>query len=265
MTPIAILARDLARPNRAQAAAMLDAEIAAWLALLDRLDAADWTVRTVCPKWDVGDIARHLLGQAEDIARPWLFPLRNRRARRSYPELPTLDGHMEVQADEHGHRDQSEVTEMFGRLWPKAARRMRRLPAPLRALSVTTGLDMMPKLTIGYLHDVIYTRDLWMHRDDVCQATGAALVLDAHDAAVVSQVIRDLDEVAWAGPPLLLELTGPAGGQWRLGGGAPIATVRADAVAFMRSLAGRDDSATIELITGDAHACTEAGDVRLPF
>jgi hypothetical protein len=55
---------------------------------------------TVCTAWDVADIVRHMIGQAEDLLYPWRF---------------------------------------FVRTW---------------AL------------------DVVVLRDLWMHRDDICEATG---------------------------------------------------------------------------------------------
>jgi hypothetical protein len=40
---------------------------------------------------------------------------------------------------------------------------------------------------------------------------------------------------------VLLELTGPAGGRWALGRGAPAATVRADTVDCLRALSCRND------------------------
>src|SRR6266540_2815533 len=49
--------------------------------------------------------------------------------------------------------------------------------------------------------------------------------LDADNRVVVAQVIADLGW-AWEGPPVLLELTGRAGGRWTLGQGAPVATAR---------------------------------------
>ena len=73
--------------------------------------------------------------------------------------------------------------------------------------------------TIGYLTDIILTRDPWMHRADIARATGAAHVLDAgHDGAIVADVVAE-----WAarhGQPFTLELAGPAGGSFSGGPGA---------------------------------------------
>jgi hypothetical protein len=41
-------------------------------------------------------------------------------------------------------------------------------------------------------------------------------------------------------PPVRLELTGPAGGAWTLGGDPRAATVVADPVDYLRALAGRN-------------------------
>ena len=102
---------------------------------------------------------------------------------------------------------------------------------------------------VAYLLDVILNRDLWMHRVDLSRATGRPLVSGGHDQQIVAQVVRDL-ALGWSAAPVALELTGPAGGFWRLGSGDPVAVVRADAVAYLRALSGRDDDVVLELISG---------------
>jgi len=90
--------------------------------------------------------------------------------------------------------------------------------------------------TIGYLIDVILTRDPWMHRADIARATGTDLVLTAeHDGVLVADVAAE-----WAarhGQPYTLHLTGPAGGTWSRGDGGPL--IETDAVEFCRALSGR--------------------------
>jgi hypothetical protein len=65
--------------------------------------------------------------------------------------------------------------------------------------------------------------------------------------------------------PVVLELTGGAGGTWLVGDGRPIATVRADAVAYMRTLAGRDDDPVLEVVSGDSSARAATAAARYPF
>jgi hypothetical protein len=88
----------------------------------------------------------------------------------------------------------------------------------------------------GFLVDVVLTRDVWMHRVDIARATGRVLVLTAeHDGALVAGVVAE-----WAdrhGQPYRLRLTGPAGGSWSRGDGAP--QLEVDAVEFCRTLCGR--------------------------
>lgn len=88
--------------------------------------------------------------------------------------------------------------------------------------------------TLGFLGDVIMTRDPWMHRIDISRAVGAPLVLTAdHDGVLVDDVVRE-----WAqrhGRPFTLHLTGPAGGTW--GEGGPV--LEFDAVEFCRALSVR--------------------------
>jgi hypothetical protein len=90
--------------------------------------------------------------------------------------------------------------------------------------------------TFGYLLDVIQTRDPWLHRVDICRATGRELVLTAeHDGRLVADVVAD-----WAarhGEPFDLILTGPAGGRFVVGTGGPV--IEIDAIEFCRVLSGR--------------------------
>ena len=81
-----------------------------------------------------------------------------------------------------------------------------------------------------------------MHRVDLARATGRPFVLGDHDRQIVAPVVGDLAR-GWSSVPVpvALELTGPAGGGWLLGSGDPVAVVRAEAVAYMRALAGRDE------------------------
>jgi hypothetical protein len=90
--------------------------------------------------------------------------------------------------------------------------------------------------TIGYLLDVILTRDPWMHRIDIVRATGAEHVLTAdHDALIVVDVVAEWKQRH--GQPYALQLNGPAGGSWTSGAGGP--RIELDAIEFCRVLSGR--------------------------
>jgi hypothetical protein len=91
---------------------------------------------------------------------------------------------------------------------------------------------------LGYLVDIILTRDTWMHRTDVATATGRPLELTReHDGRIVADVVAEW--VRRHGQPCTLHLTGPAGGTFVHGDGSEELTV--DAIEFCRILSGRDE------------------------
>ena len=108
---------------------------------------------------------------------------------------------------------------------------MRRLPMKQELGDGTTETWRM-----GYLLDIILTRDTWMHRSDLAEAVGTPMTLTAeHDGRLIADVVAE-----WArrhGRPFTLHLTGPAGGTYRQGTGAAELTL--DAVTFCRILSGR--------------------------
>jgi uncharacterized protein (TIGR03083 family) len=243
------------------------AELEAELALLGSLDGRDWRRPTDCAGWDVHDLTAHLVGEYEEILRPWVLLRRLRKGHGRYPGLSRLDAHNQQQIDELGNRSGPGLIAELARLGPSAIRARRRLPGLLRGLPVARlfpeEAQRMPDVGLGYLLDVILVRDVWMHRVDLARATGRPLVLEGHDREVVAQVVRDVSR-SWEGPSLLLELTGPAGGRWLLGDDGPVAGVRADAVGYLRAVSGRDDRPTLE-VDGDPAAAAAAAAVRLVF
>jgi uncharacterized protein (TIGR03083 family) len=267
MTTTAIAAREIARADRASARRHRDAELEAWQHLMTTLDGTDWKHRTVCTEWDVADIVGHLCGQAEDVIRPWSFPLRDRRAKRVYPDVPLLDAHMLVQADEHRGTAPDELRGEFDKLWGKATRTIARNPGVFRNLKIKVeGFPGFEKISFAYIQDILLARDLWMHRDDVCQALDREFDAGPYAGEVVAQVMLDLvDGPFWKGTPVVVTLTGQGGGTYQLGEGEPIATVQTDAVGYLRMLSGRDDTVVVELVDGDPQGVEATASCRMPF
>lgn len=257
----AVLAGEIGRAGRERCRDHRDAEIQAWHDLLASLEGTEWHRRTVCDEWDVADIAGHLIGQAEDVTRPLSFPRRFRKAKRVYPALPRFDAHMMVQADEHRGTPPAELRAQFDRAWGKATRAIARNPALIRR--VTMNVEGIP-MTLGYVRDILLARDLWMHRDDVCQAVGRPFDPGPYAEEVIAQVMYDVDAMSFWGerPAVVLELTGPGGGTYRLGRGEPVGHAAVDAVSYMRTLSGRDDEPAV---SGDAVAAEAVATCRMPF
>lgn len=95
-------------------------------------------------------------------------------------------------------------------------------------------------VAVGELLDVVLTRDVWLHRIDICRAAGRPPEPDAaFDGRVVADVVA-----YWAarhGRPAQLHLGGPAGGHHAQGAAGPVLDL--DAVEFCRVLSGRADAA----------------------
>ncbi|MFC0861818.1 maleylpyruvate isomerase family mycothiol-dependent enzyme [Sphaerimonospora cavernae] len=252
------------RTDRDQAVAISEAEGHAALALLGKFRDGDWRRPTDCVGWDVRTLVSHLVAQCEDNISLRMMMRRHIVGRRRYPEKIALDGHTAVQIDDHATETGPALVENFASLWPRATRARRWTPGPMRRVAVDTGMPGVPKLPIGYLLDVIYPRDLWMHRVDLARATGQTVTLGEHDRQIIEQVIRDL-ALAWSAAPVALELTGVAGGSWLVGSGDPVAVVRADAVAYMRALSGRDDDVALELVSGAEDAIALVRNARVVF
>jgi uncharacterized protein (TIGR03083 family) len=248
-----------------QVAEVATAELEASLALLGDLDDGDWARPTDCAGWTVHDLTAHLAGQYQGLASPAVYLRRHRRAHRRYPELSRLDADNRQQIDDLGGQTGPELAAMLAAIGPKAIRARRRVPSLVRRLRAGRMYpeEKLPDDRLSYILDVLGLRDPWMHRVDVARATGRPLVLGAHDRVIVAQVIADLGQ-AWDGPPVLLELTGPAGGRWALGQGTPAATVRADTVDYLRALSGRDDHPDVEA-DGDRATAAALAAARIVF
>lgn len=256
-------ARDLPVTDRRRAAELATQQHAAMLDLLGKLDAADWERSTDCTGWSIRDVVAHLVGLLEESVRFRVMVRHALTARRRYPTLNLLDGANAVQLDDRRGATPAQLRAEFARLAPRAVRARRRLPALIRRTRPPAGYSMPPDISYGQILDVIVVRDALMHRIDIARACGHEPQLVEADAEVVAQVIRDLDRY-WSGPPLVLELTGPAGGRWGLGEGKPVATARLDAVAFCRSLSGRPGTVECEVM-GDQEVKRALVAARVPF
>ncbi len=131
-----------------------------------------------------------------------------------------------------------QLVEHLGAVAPRAVRARRRTPALLRwavRMKQDPPFDT-ERWRFGYLVDTIFTRDVWMHRLDICRATGHDMVVtEDHDGRLVADVVAE-----WArrhGRPFRLVLTGRAGGRWRAGDSG--AHLELDALEFCWVLAGR--------------------------
>jgi uncharacterized protein (TIGR03083 family) len=205
--------------------------------------ADQWGLPTDCEGWTVRDLIGHMVGAMRSAASLRELVRQQatvaRRRRRHGGNVTDIMTALQVELTA-GLTEQQLVAECR-RLALPAARGRARTPRLLRRMRFPVQLGATTeRWTVGYLVDVILTRDAWLHRVDLARALGVAPVLDtSHDARVVADVAAE-----WArrhGRPVHLELTGPAGGRFTFGErrsqAVPALTV--DAVEFCRAVSGR--------------------------
>jgi len=225
--------------DHATAKRLAATEYGRFIGQLRELGPADWARPTACPAWDIHAIACHVLGMAEFAASPIEQARQFRAAKRT--EGPPLDALTALQVRKHRHRPPTEIIARLAAVTPRAAKNRGRTPRLIRQVRlsgqpVDSAGTQTEDWTIGYLTDVILTRDTWMHRTDIAAAADRQPTLTTgHDGILAADVAAE-----WAqrhGQPCTLTLTGPAGGRWAWGTSGP--SYELDAVEFCRIVSGR--------------------------
>ena len=219
-------------------------ELDRFQAQLSRLQAADWRSHTACPAWDVRAVSSHVLAMAE------MFSSFRRNAAQHLPASRAakkgevyIDALTARQVADRRELTPEQITQRLQTFAPRMLRWRTRAPGLMRDRAMPGAQPVssdpgavIERWTFGFLFDTILTRDAWMHRIDIADATGQDLDLSAaHDGVLVAEVVSE-----WASrhtSPYGLSLTGPAGGTWSRGPGGE--SLSLDAIEFCRALAGR--------------------------
>jgi len=229
-----------------EAAGLMTEQLAAYVGELRVLDPVEWSKPTDCSSWDVRQIAAHIAGALDESRHVTVLARHLYRARKNR-DLGLADAINEQQLADRTHRRGPEIVNEIERLTPRAVRRRLKMPRAIRRMPVP-GDDLPAGSNLGYLFDVIYPRDVWLHRVDTERATGRRMQPTSGATAIVAQVVRDLAR-NWIEPTWVLDLG--EFGRWTVGTGQPIATVHSDAVDYLRLLSGRQGSPMLDM-TGDA-------------
>jgi len=233
-------AKTIPKIDHSEAMALQATEFERGLELLRGLTPEQWSIQTECPDWDVRRMWLHVLGASEAGAsmRENIHQMRQARKRCKQSGEPLESGLSGVQVAERLDLTPQQLVERLEHIAPKTVKGRGRTPAPMRAIKIGIDGPVVEKWKLGYLIDIIYLRDAWMHRVDTALATGRELVLTPeHDGRIVADVVAE-----WArrhGQPFVLELTGTAGGNYQMGSGGESIVI--DAIEFCRQLAGRGE------------------------
>ena len=237
-----------------EAATLLRSEMERFLILLESLAPEDWNKPTACTAWSVRDILAHQAGGYasgtgyKEMIHQYISIPKN-------GQLPE-DAINQTQLAERVEKSPAELIAELRRVGPLAIENWAHQFRLIKMMSIPHKVAGI--LSIRHLMLVIHSRDTWMHRLDICRATGRKFEQTAeHDGRIAALVMRDaaqiLSKKIGAGG-VVFELSGIAGGQWKIGGGEPVTTIQMDVLDFNNYASGRmgyDDVRGKVSLTGD--------------
>lgn len=243
--PALVQARAIPPLSHHEAMDMATLELERFLALVTALSDDGWEKPTACTLWNVRQILAHVTGAAASYARWSEFKRQNsfkvQRPHRA-SGLSFLESLNQIQVDDRASATPAALIDELQTVGPRAIATRTRLPVLLRALRVPLpALGIVP---VGYLTDLIYTRDMWMHRLDLCRATQREMVTTSeHDGRIVALVMRDLERKLASKlrtTSIVYYLSGKSGGMWQFGAKiSPAATIQLDVLDFNLLASGR--------------------------
>jgi uncharacterized protein (TIGR03083 family) len=164
-----IQASTIPRIKHDEAMAITEVENDRLGAVLADVTPEQWTLPTDCTRWDVRAVVVHLVASAEAQASPAEMVKLTKAGPKLMAEIDGIypvDGINEAALRARTHLTPAELPALWRSVAGKALQARQRIPAPIRALPL---LRLAPKVwkPVGYLYDIGFTRDAWMHRVDL--------------------------------------------------------------------------------------------------
>jgi uncharacterized protein (TIGR03083 family) len=241
MISSAVAVEGIAPLGHDEAMRLATAEYDRLLAVVDQLRDDDWSRPTDCVGWDVKAMLGHIVGALELQADPGERTRQLSAAAAAAAQTGglRLDAMTALQVSEHAGLTPDQLRSALREATPRGLAARRATTQAMRDTPYDPQLPGESGWTMGYLSDIIHTRDPWIHRIDISRAVGHEPVLTAdHDGRIVADVVAD-----WArrhGKPFMLTLSGPAGGTYVAGNDGD--DIHLDAVEFCRMLSGREQA-----------------------
>ncbi len=224
-------ASDIPPVTHAEAGKLSRTEFERVLAVLELLEGDDWQQQTYCTEWKVREMVAHLAGSMTGSTSLSEFLRQNVRHPYVKEAENSVDGTNRLQIEERANKTTAEIIDEFRQNGPVAIRNRQKLPWLVRQIPIP-GVG-----NFGYLMDIIYPRDEWMHRYDICAATGKKMVITPeHDGRLLDLVLLDIAKKLkkqLAGRTIVLQINGALNGTYQFGHNAePDCTLAIDLFAF---------------------------------
>ena len=222
-----------------EAQALMRVALERFLVLVETLTPDDWDKPTACTAWTVRDMLAHQAGGYAS-GTGYREMIRQYSTRPKKGQLPE-DAINDLQVRERAGRSPAELIAELRQVGPVAIQKWAyqfRLVKPIALPHPVGGL-----ISLRHLMWIIHSRDTWMHRLDICRATGREFQqTGAHDGRIVALILRDLDRSLrnkLSGQAIIVDLAGVAGVVWKVGAGEATATIQMDALDFSIFASGR--------------------------
>lgn len=247
--------------TKAEAYELLQTALDRFLTLVETLEPDDWEKPTACTAWSVRDILAH---QAGGYASGTGYREMLRQGMR-LPKRGQLieDAINDFQLQERADHSPQELIEELRRVGPVAAEKWAHQFQLAKLIAIPHPIA--GTLSFRYLMEITHSRDTWMHRLDICRATGREFEqTQEHDGRIAELVMLDVANILarkHADLSLTFDLTGIAGGVWTIGKGEPVATIRMDVLDFNIFASGRysyKEARPLATITGDIATAEKA-------
>ncbi|MBZ0291059.1 MAG: maleylpyruvate isomerase family mycothiol-dependent enzyme [Anaerolineae bacterium] len=240
--------------QKQEAAQIATVELQQVLNLLEQLSGDDWMQPTDCTEWCVQDMTAHLAGGCAGWASLKHFlsqTILNPHLRKMDVPINAINRR---ELEDRADKTPQQLIDELREVGPKAIRTRCNLPEFLRKIRIDAK-PMAMKITVAYLVDVIYPRDQWMHRMDICRATGKTWASNPdHDQRLLDLVMLDMAKTTSARHAVRINVTGALNATYRFGSGDPHAEIDIDLFALNRRASARitpDETLELVQIRGD--------------
>lgn len=220
--------------RRREAAQVAAFELQQVLDLLEQLEGDDWTQPTECPAWNVRAMTAHLAGGCAGWAR-WRDFRRQTITNPYILRTPVpIDAINRREVEDRATRTPRQLIDELREVGPVAIRNRKNLPGFLRWIRMPAS-PMPGMMSLAYLADVVYPRDQWMHRMDLCRSTGRAWVTNPdHDRRLMDLIMRDIALNLRGRINVIVNVNGALQASYRFGTAEPQAEIDIDLFTLNR-------------------------------